>query len=253
MSTHRFAFPVMGTMASVAVAAHLPVEQARAAAATARASLVASESRFSHFRPESDIERWLAGKSVADSAEAEIRHVLDTCARLSADSAGAFRVKTPGGRLDTAGYVKGYAIGKAVAAVRETGVADFALNVGGDGYSAGRANLGRAWRVAIGDPRGPGILAVLDATDLAVATSGTAERGRHIWDAQGSPTARGLLSVTVTGPDIDLVDAYATAAFVMGAPGVPWVAAHPGYQALALTGAGELLGRLDRIVLARAA
>ncbi len=253
MSTHRIAFPIMGTVATVVIAAHLPEREARVAAATAQESLAATEARFSHFRADSEIERWLAGGRAGVSAVAEIRHVLDRCAQLAAHSAGAFRINKPSGRLDTAGYVKGYAIGKAVTAVRELGINDFTLNVGGDSFSSGRAGIARPWRVAVSDPRGPGILAVLDATDLGVATSGTAERGSHIWDAQGAPVGPGLLSLTVTGPDIALADAYATAAFAMGIPGVAWVGEHPGYQAMALTAGGQLRGGLDVAVPAHAA
>ncbi len=48
--------------------------------------------------------------------------------------------------------------------------------------------------------------------DGAVATSGTAERGAHIWDPAAGRPATALAQVTVTGPDLALADGYATAA-----------------------------------------
>ncbi len=77
---------------------------------------------------------------------------------------------------------------------------------------------------------------VLDVVGpAAVATSATYERGAHIIDPRtGQPTTE-LASVTVVGPDLTLVDAFATSIFVMGLPGLQWLARHPGYDAMAIT------------------
>ena len=42
----------------------------------------------------------------------------------------------------------------------------------------------------------------------------------------------GLLSVTVVGPDLATADAYATAAFAMGADGPAWTMTLAGYDAM---------------------
>ena len=60
--------------------------------------------------------------------------------------------------------------------------------------------------------------------DLAVATSGAYERGAHIVDPRTGEPPAGVLSVTVLGPDLGTADAYATAAFAMGADGPAWTA-----------------------------
>ena len=44
-----------------------------------------------------------------------------------------------------------------------------------------------------------------------------------------------LLSVTVVGPRLTFADAYATAAFAMGAEAARWLAALPGYEGLVIT------------------
>jgi thiamine biosynthesis lipoprotein len=79
------------------------------------------------------------------------------------------------------------------------------------------------------------LAAVLAIGDGAVATSGTYERGHHIVDPWTGRPARGLRSLTVVGPRLGFVDAYATAAFVMGLAGLRWVVTHPGHEALAIT------------------
>ena len=79
------------------------------------------------------------------------------------------------------------------------------------------------------------VAAVLAVEDLAVATSGEYERGAHILDPHTGRPPRGLLSVTVVGPDLATADAYATAAFAMGADGPAWTATLAGYDALCIT------------------
>nr|WP_309232295.1 FAD:protein FMN transferase [Micromonospora tarensis] len=65
---------------------------------------------------------------------------------------------------------------------------------------------------------------MLSGTDLAVATSGVYERGRHVLDPRRGAPASGLRSVTVVGDDLGVADAYATAALAMGTSGLNWLA-----------------------------
>jgi thiamine biosynthesis lipoprotein len=81
----------------------------------------------------------------------------------------------------------------------------------------------------------PRLAAVLEGGDLAVATSGEYERGRHVVDPHTGRPPEGLLSVTIVGPDLATADAYATAAFAMGAAGPAWTATLAGYEALCIT------------------
>jgi thiamine biosynthesis lipoprotein len=118
-----------------------------------------------------------------------------------------------------------------VADLTSQGLSNFVAGIGGDVFAAGRASADRPWRVAVQDPRrSHAVLALVEATELAVATSGTAERGDHIWrmDAVSS----GILSFTVVGPDITEADAFATVGFAMGESGMEWVRRHEGYRSL---------------------
>jgi len=108
-----------------------------------------------------------------------------------------------------------------------------AVNGGGDLQLAGEAAPGRCWNIGIADPRAHGeVVAVVSGRDLAVATSGVAERGRHILDPFTGRPAEALASATVTGPSLTLADAYATAAFVLGRDAIRWIEGVAGYQAL---------------------
>ena len=241
----RLAFPVMGTMGSIVASdddvARLGAESVAQSLAGARRRLDVLEQRFSHYRRDSDISRWVAGEEVDPVAVADIEHVLRESGRLHADSDGVFRIRHPHSHaLDTAGYVKGYSIAAAVQGLRVDGLANFVVGIGGDAYCAGRASDVRPWRVAVQDPRAShGVLALIEATDLAVATSGTAERGRHIWAGVGEAPGD-LLSFTVVGPDIAAADGFATVGFAMGAGGVDWVRRHDGYRSVVVRPDGSV-------------
>ncbi|HEY1366743.1 MAG TPA: FAD:protein FMN transferase [Gaiellaceae bacterium] len=59
-------------------------------------------------------------------------------------------------------------------------------------------------------------------------------RGEHVLDPHTRRPPRGVLSVTITGPDLATADAYATAAFAMGAAGPHWTARLRGYEAMTI-------------------
>ena len=242
----RAVFPVMGTVSSITVptaeVAWLGDDAVAEALHAARLELERMDLRFSHYSAHSDISRWVAGEAVSSEAVADIEHVLRQCGRLHADSDGVFRARDPRtGALDTAGYVKGYAIGRAADELRRHGIASFALGVGGDAVFAGRPAADRPWQVAVQDPlRRFAVAAVIPLIDGAVATSGTGERGQHIWGPSAA-TPDALASFTVTGPDIAEADAYATIGFAMGEDGIAWVARHDGYRSLAVRADGSVL------------
>jgi len=132
--------------------------------------------------------------------------------------------------------VKGWAVDGAAARLAAAGATGFCINAGGDVVAYGRPAPGRRWRVGIRHPDDlERVAAVLAVEDLAVATSGEYERGAHILDPHTGRPPEGLLSVTVVGPDLATADAYATAAFAMGADGPEWTATLDGYDALCIT------------------
>lgn len=150
----------------------------------------------------------------------------------------------PGTRIDLGGIAKGHALGAAAAGLRAAGVGSGIIDAGGDVYLVGTQN-GRPWRVGIRDPRGDGIIAVLQATDRAVVTSGDYERRldsagtrySHIIDPRTGRPAAGVASVTVTGEDPARADAWATALFVLGPAGIP-AAESAGFDVLIIDTAG---------------
>jgi FAD:protein FMN transferase len=187
---------------------------------------------FSTYRPDSDVSRIRRGELLVADAALEVAEVLDLCTQLESETDGYFTALWRGD-LDPTGLVKGWAIEQASRLLHANGSRNHAVNGGGDIQIAGEAAPGEPWRVGISDPLdGTRLLTVLEGRDFAVATSGNAERSAHIVDPfTGSPAGE-LAGVTVVGRGLTRVDAYATAAFAMGADALRWVEGVPGYEAL---------------------
>ncbi len=106
------------------------------------------------------------------------------------------------------------------------------------------------WKVGIRNPRGEGVIGVVEVSDLAVVTSGDYERFfekdgvkyHHILNPKTGYPARGLTSVTVISPDPVFADAWSTALFVMGKEkGLELVEKTPNAETLMVTTEGEIL------------
>ncbi|MFB9318704.1 FAD:protein FMN transferase [Cryptosporangium minutisporangium] len=195
---------------------------------------------FSTYQPDSVVSRLSRGELTADECPAEVREVLGLVRAASAASDGYFS-EAPHGFLDPTGIVKGWAVERASDLLVAAGSTSHVVNGGGDVQVVGEAAAGRPWRVGVAHPVRPRqLVAVVSAHDAAVATSGTAERGRHIVDPLRGVPADGLASVTVVGPRLAWVDAVATAAFAMGLErGLAWVERLPDLEALAVTPNGR--------------
>jgi thiamine biosynthesis lipoprotein len=191
------------------------------------------EARFTTYRADSEIKRVERGELPLADAHPDVREVLEACAVLRAETAGAFDAWREG-RLDPSGYVKGWAAERAAESLRANGATRFALNLGGDVVCAG-ADHGEPWRIGVRHPADPKRMAlVLGVRNGAVATSGSYERGDHVVDARTGTPANAWRSVTVLAPDLATADALATAAFAMGEAGPDWAARRPGCEVAAL-------------------
>jgi FAD:protein FMN transferase len=212
------------------------VRDGRAAAEPVFAWLREVDAVFSTYRPDSEISRIARGGLAPAGARPMVREVLARCEELRAATGGYFDARA-GGLLDPSGLVKGWALDRAAALLEAAGSHDFCVDAGGD-----LVLRGGPWRVGIRHPlRRRRLAAVLTAGDLAVATSGTYERGAHILDPHTGRAPAGVLSVTVAGPDLATADAYATAAFAMGVAGPAWTATLDGYDAMTILAPGRVL------------
>ncbi|HEY2557447.1 MAG TPA: FAD:protein FMN transferase [Diaminobutyricibacter sp.] len=241
----RFLETVMGIPMSIdirRVDADAGADACADAAASAFAAMADADRRFSTYRDDSEVSRVDRGLVDESAYSDDLREVLRIGDRFATASGGAFRVRLPGGGLDTDGVVKGWAASRAADVLRSRGVTDFCLNAGGDVVVSGSPGAGAGWNVGIRSPSDPARMwAVLSVTDCAVATSGAYERGRHIVDGRSGLPAQGLTSVTVIADDLTTADVLATAVFALGPDGVPWALGHGATGVLALTEPGAPL------------
>jgi FAD:protein FMN transferase len=187
---------------------------------------------FSTYQPDSDINRIQRRELRVEDAHPDVGRVLDLCAQVQVATGGAFSAM-PQGRLDPTGLVKGWTVEQASLLLREHGAGNSGVNGGGDLQLAGEAGPGRPWTVGISDPRDRSrIASTVTGRDFAVATSGVAERGRHILDPFTGRPAGLLAGATVVGPSLTFADAYATAAFVLGRQAIGWIEDLDGYEVL---------------------
>jgi thiamine biosynthesis lipoprotein len=222
---------------------------------------------FSTYRRESEISRLNHGELTRSALHPEVRAVLARCDGLRRATAGYFDISAPyapdgggpdagrggPGSVDPSGFVKGWAVARTVEQLGAAGARNFAVNAGGDLIARGHPDGDDAWRIGIQHPRCAREIALtLAVRDRAVATSGTYVRGPHIVNPHTAAAPAGLLSVTITGPELPTADAYATAAFAMGAErAAEWCAALDGYDAVLMCDDDTVLSTpgIDRLRL----
>jgi thiamine biosynthesis lipoprotein len=174
----------------------------------------------------------------------------DTGASTGLGDRGGLVAKTQGATLDLCGIAKGFALDRLAALLRDTGIRDALIEVGGELLALGRHPLGRPWRAGVEDPRpgASGLALRLPLKSGALATSGTrwngyASGGRrvsHVIDPwSGAPTGGALLSVSVLAASGMAADAWSTALMAAGPSRGPALARARGLRALFLLGHGE--------------
>ncbi|MFF7609651.1 FAD:protein FMN transferase [Streptomyces parvulus] len=234
----------MGTVFSFDVRGGEPAA-VRAALDEAVAGLRRADEVFSTYREDSQVSRLARDEVAVEECAPEVAEVLGLAAEAERVSGGWFSTRYRG-RLDPTGIVKGWAVERAARRLAAAGATGVSLNGGGDVQVLGTPGSGRPWRVGVSDPLRPGGLAAVvsaaGATELAVATSGSAERGAHVVDPRtGRSAVTDLLSVTVVAPRLTWADCWATAAFAMGSrEGLRWLESLPGVEGLLITAGDEV-------------
>jgi len=127
-------------------------------------------------------------------------------------------------KLDFGAIGKGYGVDQAISRLQEMGIKSAIVNAGGDLRAIG-SRAGNPWRIAVTNPDGGGVFALIPVTgNEAVFTSGDYQRNfawegkwyHHILDPRTGYPAEGTASVTVMHPDATTADAAATALFIAG-------------------------------------
>lgn len=174
---------------------------------------------FSLYRPDSEASSLARGELTLPHASAQMRQAYAEAHEWRLRTEGAFTPERPGGVLDLSGLIKGHAIREAGTSLLALGRRDWCLNAGGDVLVSGSPHPGSAepWKAGVVDPADRKTLITGYALGgnnphHALATSGSAERGEHIWRVgSGTPDAGAFVQVTVAAADIVTADVLATA------------------------------------------
>ena len=189
---------------------------------------------FSPFQPNSAVRRINDGRLRIADAEADVARVVELCDAYEIRTRGFFSAWL-GTTLDPSGLVKGWAIARACAILDAQGHRSYFVDAGGDVQTRGDNGTGEPWRVGIRHPVArASVVRVVVGRDVAVATSGTYEKGSHITDPHTGKPVEDLVSLTVVGPSILEADVQATAAFAMGRQALAYIETVPGYEAYAI-------------------
>lgn len=230
----------MGTVVGFTSPAELPPE----GLAGALAALHEADRLFSTWDPESPLSLIRGGALSLAELEAGqqelFEDVIVSCQLARQLTEGAFDPWAMPGGLDPTGFVKGWAVDRAVAELAAAGVSQLLVNAGGDIRVLGR-NGKEPWRVGLRHSGQPGFLSAVIEVSGAVATSGNYERPGELFDPVSKKAAGGISSATVTGPQLGLSDALATALAVRGRPVLERIDALEGFEGHLVTSEGRHL------------
>ncbi len=200
----------------------------------------AFERRFSLYRPDSELSRIARGEIGLPDADAELRDLYADALAWREATAGVFTPHRPDGMIDLNGIVKARATERASEALQRLGHESWTLAVGGDVLVAGRPRGRDSWSVGVVDPDDrTRLLATLhlDGSRRAVATSGSTERGDHIWVTAPGPR---IIQATVIADDIETADVLATTLVAGGPDRVDEVTGRWDIDALVVDSSGGL-------------
>ena len=155
-----------------------------------------------------------------------------------------------GTSIDLGGIVKGYAVDRVCGVLRENGITNALVDIGGDIYVMG-GKEGKGWSVGVQHPRKENrLIGILELKDRAVVTSGDYRRyfisgGRryhHIIDPQTGYPAQGCQSVTLVASSTMEADALSTGIFVLGPEeGIKLVNRLNGVEAIIIDSKGKVI------------
>jgi thiamine biosynthesis lipoprotein len=248
-------FECMGTVIGLTLPIGSPAEGQRGLEELAAATAVVErlfrdlDERFSLYRVDSEAARLARGELTLRGASTEMRERYAEAHEWRLRTHGAFSPERPDGVLDLSGLIKAQAIREAGMSLLALGRTDWCLNAGGDVLVSGspRPGSGEPWKAGIVDPADrqsllTGYALGGSSRHSAVATSGSAERGEHIWRVGSSAD---FVQVTVAAADITTADVLATAIVAGGMPMLDRATDGWDVAVLAVAPDGELLGTPD--------
>lgn len=191
--------------------------------------------KFSPFKPTSEVSRINSGSLARADYSTDMQTIIALCDQTQEETYGFFN-PVHDGKFNPSGLVKGWAIHQAANLIARSGFINYYVDVAGDIQTRGPD-----WKIGIRNPFDTSeIVKVLSVnSNEGVATSGTYERGQHVYNPkQPDQALTDIVSLTVVGPNVYEADRFATAAFAMQKAGINLIESLPGFEGYMINAAG---------------
>lgn len=178
------------------------------------------EVQYSPYIPTSEVSRIASGELSLQNASQSMQEIVALATTYEQTTNGYFSVYF-NGAFNPTGIVKAWAIQQLALCIEANGYSTYLVNAGGDILC--NSTTKKRWQLAISNPGDPNnTIGTITADNIAIATSGSYQKGAHIYDPKAGAPTTALQNVTVIGPSIITADVYATALYAMGLNALPF-------------------------------
>jgi len=190
--------------------------------------------QFSMYKRSSELRKYRTGEIGENETTSLFREIRALCEMYSKQTNGYFSAYYCG-PYDPTGLVKGWAIQRAATLLKAEGMSTYMINIAGDICVS--SSTDKVWTIGIQNPTSnQELIDVISLQNGGVATSGTYERGNHIFNPHTRLRTDELVSATVYGSDIMTADVFATACLAMESEqAVDFIEKQNGYEAFLVT------------------
>lgn len=193
------------------------------------------DQKFSTYKNDSEITK--INENITIEMSEDMKKVFELSEETKKLTNGYFDIKTPDGKYDTSGLVKGWAIFNASNILKNRGIKNFYVEAGGDIETFGKNENGETWCIGIQNPfnKKREVIKKVYLNNMSIATSGNYVRGAHIYNPKDkNDTLNDIVSISVIGPNIFEADRFATASFAMGKNGIYFIEELDGFEGYAV-------------------
>lgn len=192
------------------------------------------DEKFSTYKENSEISLINKRELKIENASSDMKLIFKLSEKLKQKTNGYFDINN-NGHIDPSGIVKGWAIYNASKILDKMGFKNYYVNAGGDIQTKGLNSKGEKWKVGIRNPFNlKENVKIVYLSGEGIATSGTYERGNHIYNPKKVFTDE-IVSITVIGKNVYEADKFSTPAFVMGKDGINFIDSLKGLEGYMIT------------------
>ncbi len=196
---------------------------------------------FSTYKDQSEISKINRGLIKFADYSPDMKTVFELSEKTKQETDGYFDIVNNKGSFDPSGLVKGWAIFNAGELLKNLGFQQFFIEAGGDIQVQGMNVKNQPWSIGIKNPFKTTeiVKAVFLKNNEGIATSGSYERGGHIYNPKDRKEQLAkIVSLSVIGSNIYEADRFATAAFAMQEQGIYFIEKLKGFEGYAIDNQG---------------